>query len=43
LTMLQHTKAQPSAECHATAGVLNLKVGDLLLFKDSQSRSSHRQ
>ena len=36
LTMLQHTKAQPSAECHATAGVLNLKVGDLLLFKDSR-------
>lgn len=43
LTMLQHTKAQPSAECHAAAGVPNLEVGDLLLFKDSQSRSSHRQ
>ena len=34
--MLWHTKAQPSAESHVTAGVLNLKAGDLLLFKDSR-------
>lgn len=36
LPMLWHTKAQPSAESHVTTGVLNLKAGDLLLFKDSR-------
>lgn len=36
LPMLWHTKAQPSAESYVTAGVLNLKAGDLLLFKDSR-------
>ena len=37
LPLLWHTKTQPAAESHVTEGALNLRAGDLLLYKDSRT------